>query len=686
MKKYFNLLAVFFLITFLIAGCSGSGSSTTTVVQGSSPVIQSLSIQGLPAAPGSLITTTVIAQSAQNLALTYTWTAYNGWSVTNGSNTTTATFKVPDTYGTSGTVTVQVTDSYNRYTVNVIPVSTVGNSAPVINTISASPNPVTPGGLMAIAVTASDPDGDKLSYTWQASNGWLIATGQGTSAVTVTAPTQYGVSGTVTVTVDDGHGDAVNWALPVSTYLEFLPSITVSPQPVITSTTLTCNGYYPLDNDLTFNWTVGGLPVTTGNPAVWYSPGLPGYYIVGVTVENGKDGIAISTTTPIQVSSLSPWPMFHGNIQSTGQSPIDTSSITNTTTWTTSTITTGTVMDIVTSPVIGADGTIYVGNDEQFGTMDPTYTGFLYAIRPTDGTVKWIYPTGPVDSPPVVGADGTIYVGSFVQPTFGGTWTTYTYALYPTGGLKWSIPFTMETLTNSPAIGADGTVYMGISGSLYALNPTDGSVKWSQSINSHNNYYPPAIGADGTIYVGGGIPGGSSCLYALNPTDGSVKWYYPTQSYVLGTPAIGADGTIYAVDGTYVYAINPTDGSFKWRTYPSYSSAYTSPAIGSNGLIYVGGVHYMSALSITNGSVQWQFNLGAYGYSSANGSPAIGADGTIYFGTDGDNGIPNIFALTSTGGLKWSYTTGNIVSSDPAIGADGTVYIGSNDGYLYAFH
>ena len=686
MKKYFNLLAVFFLITFLIAGCSGSGSSTTTtVVQGSSPVIRSLSVQGLPAAPGSLITTTVIAQSAQNLALTYTWTAYNGWSVTNGSNATTATFKVPDTYGTSGTVTVQVTDSYNRYTVNVIPVSTVGNRAPVINTISASPNPVTPGGLMAIAVTASDPDGDMLSYTWQASNGWLIATGQGTSAVTVTAPTQYGVSGTVTVIVDDGHGDAVNWALPVSTYLEFLPSITVSPQPVITSTTLTCNGYYPLDNDLTFNWTVGGLPLTTGNPAVWYSPGLPGYYIVGVTVENGKDGIAISTTTPIQVSSLSPWPMFHGNIQSTGQSPIDTSSITNTTTWTTSTITTGTVMDKVSSPVIGADGTIYVGNDEQFGTMDFTDTGFLYALRPTNGTVKWVYPTGPVDSPPVVGADGTIYVGSLVQPTFGGTWTTYTYALYPTGGLKWSITSTMGTLTNSPAIGADGTVYMGINGSLYALNPTDGSVKWSQSINSSGSNYPPAIGADGTIYVNGGA-GANARLDALNPTDGSVKWYCPIASPVLGTPAIGADGTIYVVDSANnVYAINPTDGSLKWGKY-NLQYASTSPAIGSNGLIYVGGLNYMNALSITDGSVQWQFNLGAGAGCSADDSPAIGADGTIYFGTNGNYGIPNIFALTSTGGLKWSYTTGNIVRSDPAIGADGTVYIGSFDGYLYAFH
>ncbi len=152
--------------------------TTTTEVQGSSPVIRSLSVQGLPATPGSLFTTTVIAQSAQNLALTYTWTATSPWSVSPSSvNSQTATITAPSDYAITGTVTVQVTDTNNRYALVPIPVSTVGNRAPVINAISASPNPITLGGLMAIAVTASDPDGDTPSYTWQASQGWTIATG-----------------------------------------------------------------------------------------------------------------------------------------------------------------------------------------------------------------------------------------------------------------------------------------------------------------------------------------------------------------------------------------------------------------------------------------------------------------------------------------------------------------------------
>ncbi len=593
----------------------------------------------------------MVAGSEQGLGLTYTWTAYNGWSVISGGSTPTATIKAPDTYAVSGTATVEVSDTNGRYALVPIPVSTVGNRAPVINAISASPNPITLGGLMAIAVTASDPDGDTPSYTWQASQGWTIATGQGTSAITVTAPTQYGVSGTVTVTVDDGHGSAVSWSLPVSTYFEFLPSITVSPQPVITSTTLTCNGYYPLNNTLTFNWTVGGLPITTGNPGVWNSPGLPGSYVVGVTVEDGN-GIAISTTTPIQVNSISPWPMFHGNIQLTGQSPIDTSSITNTITWTTSLpISPGATVQGVGSPVIGADGTIYIGNSEQIsGTTD---IGYLYAPNPTYGTVEWSYPTGPMMSPPVVGADGTIYAGSLMPYTSGGTYTTCIYALSWTGGLKWSHTF-----------------------------------------SSANIIYPPTIGADGTIYVAISSKNNGSYLYALNPTDGSVKWvFYGTGGLKYGPePAIGTDGTIYLANYQSLYAINP-NGSSKWTITSSVPIVpiLTTPVIDSKkGMIIIGRSTELQALSITNGALKWTYP--PYPYPSAfmvYSQLAIGADGMIYFGVSLGFYYPeNIFALTSAGGLNWSYTTSSdsAVNTTPAIGADGTVYFGTADGYVYAFH
>jgi len=58
---------------------------------------------------------------------------------------------------------------------------------------------------------------------------------------------------------------------------------------------------------------------------------------------------------------------------------------------------------ILSSPAIGADGTIYSGCDN----------GKVYALNP-DGSLKWSYQTeGKVSSSPAIGADGIIYIGSW---------------------------------------------------------------------------------------------------------------------------------------------------------------------------------------------------------------------------------------------------------------------------------
>jgi outer membrane protein assembly factor BamB len=68
---------------------------------------------------------------------------------------------------------------------------------------------------------------------------------------------------------------------------------------------------------------------------------------------------------------------------------------------------------------------------------------------------------------------------------------------------------------------------------------------------------------------------------------------------------------------------------------------------------------------------------GAYPASS---SPAIGADGTIYVGS----GDKNLYAISPSGTVVWTFATNGFVFSSPAIGRDGTIYVGSADGHLYA--
>ena len=55
------------------------------------------------------------------------------------------------------------------------------------------------------------------------------------------------------------------------------------------------------------------------------------------------------------------------------------------------------------SPGIGADGTVYVGSNDNK----------IYALDSKTGAMKWEFVTGDnVSSSPAIGADGTIYVGS----------------------------------------------------------------------------------------------------------------------------------------------------------------------------------------------------------------------------------------------------------------------------------
>ena len=104
---------------------------------------------------------------------------------------------------------------------------------------------------------------------------------------------------------------------------------------------------------------------------------------------------------------------------------------------------------------------------------------------------KWAFKTGDyVDSSPVIGSDGSIYVGSYDGNL---------YAIKPDGSKKWNFK-TRDSVHSSPAIGSDGTIYVGSDDSyLYAIN-ADGSKKWA--FKTGWVYSSPAIGRDGTIYVG----------------------------------------------------------------------------------------------------------------------------------------------------------------------------------------
>jgi outer membrane protein assembly factor BamB len=339
----------------------------------------------------------------------------------------------------------------------------------------------------------------------------------------------------------------------------------------------------------------------------------------------------------------SPWPMYGQNLQRTAISPYSGPEVPKLK-WS---FTTGD--QVMSSPTIGADGTIY------FGSFDNK----LYAVNP-DGSQRWSFTTGAsVYSSPAIGADGTIYVGSLDKKL---------YAINPDGSQRWSFT-TGGSIYSSPAIRADGTIYVGsFDKKLYAINP-DGSQRWSFTTWGYVRS-SPAIGADGTICVGSY----DGRLYAINP-NGSANWSFTTGDLIPSPPVIGADGTIYvgSLDNK-LYAINP-DSSQKW-SFTTGGYVRSSPAIGADGTIYVVSDDYKLYAINPDGSQKWSFATGGSVYSS----PSIGADGTIYVGSlDG-----RLRAINPDGSQKWSFTIGKMVFSSPAIAATGNIYVGSYDTNLYA--
>lgn len=96
----------------------------------------------------------------------------------------------------------------------VFPPSGFSNAAPVISSgPTANPSTITDVQSTTVSVTASDPDGDPLTYQWSATGGTIVGTG---ASVTYTPPRiTSNTSFTVTVVVGDGRGGSATSSVSI---------------------------------------------------------------------------------------------------------------------------------------------------------------------------------------------------------------------------------------------------------------------------------------------------------------------------------------------------------------------------------------------------------------------------------------------------------------------------------------
>ena len=212
------------------------------------PVITAITVNPPSVNEAQTVSLSVTASDAQGDVLTYAWSQVApgtpAGTFTNGTSAN-ATWRAPRVTATRAfTLKVTVSDGNGgtaERTVDVQVVNVPGlNQPPVVSATITGPTSVVAGSFAALSVTASDPDGDPLTYSWS-----TVPSAQGTFTSSTTATTNWrsgdisiATDFTVQVTVSDGEDSVTRSKVVRAT----VPSYSANIQPIWTQKcTTTCH-------------------------------------------------------------------------------------------------------------------------------------------------------------------------------------------------------------------------------------------------------------------------------------------------------------------------------------------------------------------------------------------------------------------------------------------------------------
>ena len=305
------------------------------------------------------------------------------------------------------------------------------------------------------------------------------------------------------------------------------------------------------------------------------------------------------------------------------------------------------------SPVIAADGTIYVGNS----------AGSLVAARP-DGSLAWQVPLGgAVEGSPAIAADGSIYVAA----------DDARLHVVSSAGVDVATPPANGSLRSSVVLDETERAYFtserlqcdAIRGASIVCNDLGNAIDLQVSGEA------VAIAHGRAFELGEGD--------AVVAVDGDPRDVDAGAVVAQGAlAAVADDGTTFVLRVGRVEA-HDASGAFLWACDVPALGTSAGGATGLVGVARADLVYVVASSSITAATpsgVAWSVDVGA----SIVGAPAVDSEGAVFVGaTDGV-----LRAFDTSGALLFSFAAGGPIRSSPAIGADGTVYFGADDGFLYA--
>ena len=301
---------------------------------------------------------------------------------------------------------------------------------------------------------------------------------------------------------------------------------------------------------------------------------------------------------------------------------------------------------------------------------DSRNTGSSPIVARYRGDRPWSFKTARgIFSTPVIGGDGTIYVGSA---------DTYFYAISTSGRLRWRlktgglIDAAGALSAFDPSLRSSALTFGSADEQLYHVTtPRAGRPRVVWKFRASVPPVPPqkVDWWEGNVAVG---PGGECCTPATPAVRvrRSSRWQpaldvhrRATRCGPLRRSRLMARASGARVD-LHIYHLSAT-GQALWRTFvPGY--VVSSPAIGSDGTVYVGAFDsklYALDPSHRRGALELQDERSHLRLAGARRGREWPTDAIYIASANG-----SVYALTPQGRLLWSYDTGAPVRSSPTLG------------------
>jgi outer membrane protein assembly factor BamB len=283
--------------------------------------------------------------------------------------------------------------------------------------------------------------------------------------------------------------------------------------------------------------------------------------------------------------------------------------------------------------------TIYVSNQ------------VLYALRTTDGTLKWQYPEKASAKnliySPALALDDQVLVGDY-----GGVLRN----INPnTGTQAWTFEESDSRYIASPVKAGDLLLAPSTDGNLYALN-TNGAIQWTFSPGQAIWTQPVSDGTN--VY----LTSMDKKLYAIQLNDGAKIWEMDMGAVSMVAPVLSEDGNLVYIStlANKILAVNTVSGSKAWE-YETTKAVWSQPFLQDGKLYFGDNAGFVTSLDAVNGSKVWSADMGSPVIS---GGAAL-SNGLVFATEGGD-----VISITPDGSKQWTRTVEGQIYSNLVVNND----------------